>query len=135
MTLSARASSIETPHEPRDVAFSPARAGFKIASSALGPNGPRLAGNPKGTSVLRTQTCGQLRASDVGQTATLCGWVDSFRDHKGVLFVDLRDRYGKTQVVVGPDSGAENQELARAAQRVRDSGHRQGGRPSPRGEP
>jgi aspartyl-tRNA synthetase len=64
--------------------------------------------------VLRTQTCGQLRSSDVGQTATLCGWVDSFRDHKGVLFVDLRDRYGKTQVVVGPDSGAENLELARA---------------------
>ncbi|HTU24826.1 MAG TPA: aspartate--tRNA ligase, partial [Pirellulales bacterium] len=64
--------------------------------------------------MLRTHTCGQLRASDVGQSVTLCGWVDSFRDHKGVLFVDLRDRYGKTQVVVGPESGAANLELARA---------------------
>jgi len=50
----------------------------------------------------------------VGQEVTLCGWVDSYRDHSGVLFIDLRDRYGKTQVVVGPDSGADNQQLARS---------------------
>jgi aspartyl-tRNA synthetase len=49
----------------------------------------------------------------VGHKVTLCGWVDTCRDHSGVLFVDLRDRYGKTQVVVGPESGAENLRLGR----------------------
>jgi aspartyl-tRNA synthetase len=55
-----------------------------------------------------------LRAEHVGREATLCGWVDSYRDHKGILFVDLRDRYGKTQIAFDPDSGAEIQELARS---------------------
>ena len=45
---------------------------------------------------------------------TLCGWVDTCRDHSGVLFVDLRDRYGKTQVVFGPEGGEENRTLARS---------------------
>jgi aspartyl-tRNA synthetase len=49
----------------------------------------------------------------VGREATLCGWVDTYRDHSGVLFIDLRDRYGKTQVVFAPEGGGELVEAAR----------------------
>ena len=54
----------------------------------------------------RTHTCAQLRASDVGQTVRLSGWVHRVRDHGGVLFVDLRDHYGLVQIVADSDSEA-----------------------------
>ena len=56
--------------------------------------------------VYRTHNCSQLRASDVGETVRLSGWVHRKRDHGGVLFVDLRDHYGMTQIVVDEDSPA-----------------------------
>ena len=52
--------------------------------------------------MLRTHTCGELRKTDVETEVTLCGWVESKRDHGGAVFIDLRDRYGLTQVVIGP---------------------------------
>ncbi len=51
----------------------------------------------------RTNTCGELRKQNVGQTVRLSGWVNTIRDHGGVLFIDLRDHYGITQVVISPD--------------------------------
>jgi len=54
----------------------------------------------------RTHTCAELRESDVGKSVRLSGWVHRKRDHGGVLFVDLRDHYGITQIVADADSAA-----------------------------
>ena len=60
----------------------------------------------------RTHTCGELRAADVGKRITLTGWVDTRRDLGGVVFIDLRDRYGKTQVVFNPQTNPDVHKLA-----------------------
>lgn len=52
----------------------------------------------------RTHTCSELTLNDLGKTVSLAGWVDTVRDHGGVAFVDLRDQYGVTQVVVHDDA-------------------------------
>lgn len=52
---------------------------------------------------LRTHTCGELTANNIGEKAVLCGWVYNIRDHGGIIFIDLRDQYGVTQVLIGDD--------------------------------
>ena len=54
----------------------------------------------------RSHTCGALSSAEVGQNVRLSGWVHRKRDHGGVLFVDLRDHYGITQIVADSDSAA-----------------------------
>jgi len=60
----------------------------------------------------RTVTCGQLRKEDVGKTVVLNGWVHRSRNHGGIHFINLRDRYGITQVVVSDTAPKEVTEIA-----------------------
>src|SRR5919205_800560 len=72
----------------------------------------------------RSHTCGALRASHIGETVRLSGWVHRVRDHGGVLFIDLRDHYGITQVVADPDSPAfKTAETVRSEWVIRVDGH------------
>ncbi len=71
----------------------------------------------------RSHTCAALSKSDVGSTVRISGWVHRVRDHGGLLFIDLRDHYGMTQIVVDPDSPAFKQaELVRGEWVIRVDG-------------
>ena len=71
----------------------------------------------------RTHTCGALRAADVGQTVRLSGWIHRKRDHGGLMFVDLRDHYGLTQLVLSPETpGFSTIEHIRAESVIRVDG-------------
>ena len=62
--------------------------------------------------MLRTHTCGELNEKAVGKSVELCGWVGSRRDHGNIIFIDLRDGYGLTQVVFNPQVGPEMHAIA-----------------------
>lgn len=66
---------------------------------------------------MRTKYCGELRVEDIGSEVTLAGWANRWRDHGGVVFIDLRDRTGIIQLVFNPDTDAE---IHKAAHKIRN---------------
>src|ERR1700691_4484631 len=106
--------------------YSPSGASGKVAAHGKGHSldlaaqsvpfaGPLKPGKSVMSSVYRTHTCGQLRPEHVGQQARLSGWIQRKRDHGNLLFIDLRDHYGVTQIVVDASSS-----VFKAAESVRN---------------
>ena len=62
---------------------------------------------------IRTHTCGELNTSDVGKSVILNGWVNTIRLHGQVVFIDLRDRYGKTQIVFNSENYSGDYEVVK----------------------
>src|SRR4051812_39507204 len=78
------------------------------------PGPARPVGGPDATNMLkRTHTCGELGPDHLGQTVTLNGWVDAWRDFGGLVFIDVRDRHGLTQCVFEPEVGEALQAASR----------------------
>src|ERR1700749_5168045 len=63
--------------------------------------------------MLRTHTCGELNIAHLGQSVTLCGWVQKSRDLGGTTFIDVRDRYGLTHLVLNTDTDASVRDMSR----------------------
>ncbi len=61
----------------------------------------------------RTHHCGELTASQIGESVTLCGWISRLRDHGGLIFINLRDRWGLTQAVIHPDEAGDIYSMAK----------------------
>src|ERR1700761_4569700 len=88
------------------------------AAFALDPNGTTSAMH-----AYRTHTCGDLRLADAGANVRLSGWIHRKRDHGGLMFVDLRDHYGLTQLVMSPETpGFDTVERLRAESVIRVDG-------------
>ena len=66
---------------------------------------------------MRTHSCGELDRSHIGKEVILCGWIATRRDHGGIIFIDLRDRYGFTQLVFDPEFDKETHKLADSLKR------------------
>src|SRR3989344_8831367 len=62
---------------------------------------------------IRTHNCGELTKKDLKKETILCGWTSTRRDHGGIIFIDLRDRYGITQIVIDPKNLPEANNLRR----------------------
>ena len=95
------------PHAYEPSRRSRVRLKYALLHASIGGQ-PLFASTGRTPTLMRSHTCGQLREEDDGQEVTLCGWVNNYRDHGQGLFIDLRDRYGLTQVVFNdPHTPAE----------------------------